>query len=76
METIKYGLLLSIVPFTAIFLIVTIWWALVDMSLQKITGMKRTLWTLTVILVPLFGALAYNYFVSIRKPSIQRDEGL
>ncbi len=62
METIKFGLLLSIIPFTAIFLIITIWWALVDMSLQKITGMKRTLWTLAVILVPPFGALAYNYF--------------
>lgn len=62
METIKFGLLLSIIPFTAIFLIITIWWALVDMSLQKITGTKRTLWTLAVILLPPFGALAYNYF--------------
>lgn len=60
METVKFGLMLTIIPFTLIFLVITIWWALVDMSVKKITGPKRTLWTLLVILLPPVGSLIYS----------------
>lgn len=60
METIKFGLMLSIIPFIVIFLVITIWWALVDMSVRKIAGPKRALWTLLVILLPPVGSFLYN----------------
>jgi hypothetical protein len=66
METIKFGLLLSIIPFTLIFFVVAIWWALVDMSLRKITGAKRVIWTLLTVLFPPFGSIAYNYMVRMK----------
>lgn len=60
METIKFGLMLTAVPFIAIFLIITIWWALTDISVRKIKGHRRTLWTLLVILLPPLGSLLYT----------------
>ena len=60
METIKFGLMLTVIPFATIFLFITIWWALVDMSVKKVTGPKRTLWTLLVILLPPVGSLLYG----------------
>ena len=60
METIKFGLMLTVIPFATIFLFITIWWALVDMSVKKVTGTKRTLWTLLVILLPPVGSLLYS----------------
>jgi len=45
------------------------------MSLQKITDMKRTLWTLAVIMVPPFGALAYNYFAKHRETEQDYGQG-
>ncbi|HEY6872855.1 MAG TPA: hypothetical protein VI298_09045 [Geobacteraceae bacterium] len=60
METIKFGLMLTVIPFAVIFLSITIWWALVDMSVKKLSGPKRTLWTLLVILLPPVGSLLYN----------------
>ncbi len=60
METLKFGLMLTIIPFTLVFLFITIWWALVDMSVKKVTGPKRTLWTLLVILLPPVGSLLYS----------------
>lgn len=60
METIKFGLMLSVIPFIAIFLVITIWWALVDMSVRKITGPKRALWTLLVVFLPPVGSFLYN----------------
>lgn len=67
METIKFGLLLSIIPFTVIFLAITIWWALVDMSLRNIRGSRRVVWTLVTILFPPFGSIAYNFMVRNRE---------
>ena len=55
METIKFGLMLTVIPFITIFLFITIWWALVDISVKKIKGSERALWTLLVILLPAVG---------------------
>jgi len=59
-ENIKFGLMLTIIPFISIFLFITIWWALVDMSARKIRGTKRAFWTLLVIILPAVGSLLYN----------------
>lgn len=63
LETFKMGLLLSAIPFTAIFLITFMVWALVDISLRDITLSRRILWTLAVIALPVIGPVAYNYLV-------------
>lgn len=68
-ETIKFGLLLTIIPFTVIFLVITIWWALVDMAARKLKGAPRTFWTLTVVLLPPVGAIFYH--LSKRGNSLQ-----
>jgi hypothetical protein len=60
MDTIKFGLMLTVVPFIAIFLIITIWWALTDISVRKIKGPRRAMWTLLVILLPPLGSLLYT----------------
>jgi uncharacterized membrane protein YhaH (DUF805 family) len=61
METLKFGLMLTIIPFTAIFMVVAIWWALVDISVRKLKGAERAMWTLLVILLPPIGSIIYNY---------------
>ncbi|MBI2353821.1 MAG: PLDc_N domain-containing protein [Deltaproteobacteria bacterium] len=63
LETLKFGLLLTIIPFSAIFLFIAIWWALVDLSLREVTTSRRIIWTLAVIALPLAGPIAYNYLV-------------
>lgn len=63
LETFKFGLLLSIIPFTVIFLFTVVVWALADLSLRDITRTRRLLWTLAVIALPLVGPVAYNYLV-------------
>lgn len=60
METLKHGLTLTAIPFLSIFLLVTMWWALVDISVKRIKGPKRALWTFLVILLPPIGAILYN----------------
>jgi hypothetical protein len=74
LETIKFGLLLTIIPFSAIFLFITVCWALMDMSLRKVSGSRRIIWTLAVIALPLVGPIAYNYLVrrstGFKKPSV------
>ena len=60
MDTIQFGLMLTAVPFIVIFLVITIWWTLTDISVRKMKGPKRTLWTLLVILLPPLGSLLYN----------------
>jgi hypothetical protein len=68
METLKFGLMLTIIPFSLVCLIITIWWALVDMSVRKVTGLKRAVWSMVVILLPPVGAILYN--VMVRQPAI------
>lgn len=63
LEQIKFGLLLTIIPFSAIFLFITIWWALVDLSLREIAFSRRILWTVAVIVLPLVGPIAFHYLV-------------
>lgn len=66
METLKFGLMLTIIPFTLVCLFVTIWWAMVDMSIRKVTGLRRAIWSLIVILLPPVGAILYNFMVRQR----------
>jgi uncharacterized membrane protein YhaH (DUF805 family) len=47
-------------------MVVAIWWALVDISVRKLKGAERALWTLLVILLPPVGSLVYNYSVKHR----------
>lgn len=61
METIKFGLLLTLIPFFVIFQFITVWWAIADIYLRKIKGTKRALWVLTVIAMPPFGPFLYGY---------------
>lgn len=68
METLKFGLMLTIIPFTLIFMFITIWWAMVDMSVRKISGVRRAVWSALVILLPPVGAILYNFMV--RQPAI------
>jgi fucose 4-O-acetylase-like acetyltransferase len=74
LETIKFGLLLTIIPFSAIFVLITACWALMDMSLRTVSGSRRIIWTLAVIALPLAGPIAYNYLVrrctGFKKPSV------
>ncbi|MBI1920002.1 MAG: PLDc N-terminal domain-containing protein [Geobacter sp.] len=63
METVKFGLMLSIIPFTVIFLVITIWWALVDLSLRKIERVRKIRWALLILLLPLVGSYLYNLLV-------------
>jgi hypothetical protein len=65
MDTIKFGLILTVIPFIAIFQFLTIWWALADISVKKIRGPKRAIWTMLVILLPPMGSLLYS---SLNKP--------
>lgn len=60
METIKFGLLLTVIPFIVIFQFLTIWWALADIAVKKIRGPRRALWTALVILLPPMGSLLYT----------------
>ncbi|MDO9067311.1 MAG: PLD nuclease N-terminal domain-containing protein [Deltaproteobacteria bacterium] len=63
LETIKFGLLLTFIPFSAIFMLITVCWALMDMALRNISVKRRIAWTLAVIVLPLAGPIAYNYLV-------------
>lgn len=63
METVKFGLMLSIIPFTVIFLIITIWWALVDLSLRRIDRIRKVRWALLILLLPPVGSFLYNLLV-------------
>ncbi len=60
METMKFGLILTVIPFIVIFQFLTIWWALADMSVKKVRGPKRAVWTLLIILLPPMGSLLYT----------------
>lgn len=60
MESIKFGLLLTVIPFIVIFQFITVWWAIADMSVKKVKGPKRALWVLLVILMPPLGSLLYS----------------
>lgn len=62
-QTLQFGLMMSIIPFTVIFLFLTIAWALMDMSLRKLSGSRRAIWSMVVILFPLGGVLLYNFRV-------------
>ena len=63
LETFKFGLLLSFIPFSVIFLFITACWALSDISLRQVSGSRRVIWSLAVIALPLIGPIAYNYLV-------------
>ena len=63
LETIKFGLLLTIIPFSVIFLFITACWALVDISLREVSGSRRIIWSLAVVALPLVGPIAYNYLL-------------
>jgi hypothetical protein len=76
METLKFGLMLTIIPFTLVFLFITIWWAMIDMSVRKITGLKRVLWSMVVILLPPVGALLYNFAVRQRDIAAKSNASL
>ena len=67
METIKFGLMLTVIPFAAIFAFITIWWALVDISVRKIKGPRRAVWTLLIILLPAIGTLLYSSLARVRE---------
>lgn len=61
MESIKFGLILTVIPFIVIFQFITVWWAIADMSVKKIKGPKRALWVLLIILMPPVSSLLYSY---------------
>lgn len=60
MEALTHCLSLTVVPFLCIFAVISVWWGLVDLSVRKIKGRKRALWTLLVILLPPIGTLLYT----------------
>jgi hypothetical protein len=66
METLKFGLMLTIIPFSIVFMFITIWWAMVDMSVRKVTGVKKAFWSLAVVFLPVVGVLLYNFAVRQR----------
>ena len=66
METLKFGLMLTIIPFSIVFMFITIWWAMVDMTVRKVTGVRKALWSMVVIFLPLVGVLLYNFVVRQR----------
>jgi hypothetical protein len=63
LQIITFGLISAIIPFTFIFLFITIAWALIDLSLRNVSASRRMFWTLAVIALPLAGPVAYNYLV-------------
>ena len=63
LQIITFGLISAIIPFTVIFLFITIAWALMDLSLRNVSASRRLFWTLAVIALPLAGPVAYNYLV-------------
>jgi uncharacterized membrane protein YhaH (DUF805 family) len=65
METFKFGLMMSIIPFTGIFLVLTIAWALIDLSLRRLSAGKRALWSAVVIAFPVVGVWLYNSRVRV-----------
>lgn len=69
METLKFGLMMSIIPFTVIILFLTAVWALVDISLRKLSGARRAIWSTVVIMFPLLGVLLYNFRVRRLHPA-------
>ena len=76
LESIKFGLVLTIIPFSVIFLFISVCWALMDMSLREASGARRILWILAIIALPLAGPIAYNYLLrrstGFRKPLVNR----
>ena len=74
LETFKFGMLLTIIPFSVIFLFITACWALMDMALREVSGLRRFFWTLAIVVLPLAGPIAYNYMVrrctGFKKPSL------
>jgi hypothetical protein len=68
METVRFGLMLTVIPFVTIFLAITVWWAIADRTLKKIKGPKRTWWTLLAILLPPLG-----YYLSSSMTEQQED---
>ncbi|MCM2357660.1 MAG: hypothetical protein NDI77_05885 [Geobacteraceae bacterium] len=76
METLKFGLMLTIIPFTLVFMFITIWWAMVDMSVRKVTGLRRAIWSMVVILLPPVGAILYNFMVRQRDVAAKYDASL
>lgn len=76
LESIKFGLFLTFIPFSVIFLFITVCWALVDLSLREVSGSRRVIWTMAVIALPLVGPIAYNYLVrrstGFKKPSVDQ----
>ena len=69
METIKFGLSLTVIPFIVIIQVITIWWALVDIAVRKIKGTERTLWTILIVLIPPIGSLIYNALTKANEKS-------
>lgn len=68
LEMFKFGIVLTIIPFSVIFLFIVVWWALVDLSLREISGSRRIGWTLAVIVLPAVGPILYNYLVRRSTP--------
>ena len=70
MGTLNFGLVLMIIPFTAIFLFLIMAWSLVDISVRKnLSGRRKALWGIVVILFPVVGALLYN--AKVRLPDLE-----
>lgn len=65
METLRSGLIVTVIPFTLIFLFATIAWALADISIRKLPKWKTAMWSLVVIILPFLGALIYNSKVRV-----------
>ncbi|MBI2355463.1 MAG: hypothetical protein HYV06_10660 [Deltaproteobacteria bacterium] len=72
MENIKFGLLLTAIPFIVIFQFICIWWALADIAVRKIKGPKRAFWTLLAIILPPVGPLLYTYLSREREREIEQ----
>ena len=69
MENLNFELALVIIPFTAIFLFLIVAWSLIDISVRKnLTGKRKALWGIVVILFPVVGALLYN--AKVRLPDL------
>lgn len=60
MESIKFGLILVVIPFVVIFQLITVWWAIRDISKKKIMGLSRAVWVLLVLLLPPLGSVLYS----------------
>lgn len=69
METLIHGMTLTATPFISTCAAITLWWALADLSRQKMKGARSASWIFLAILLPPLGFLLYLFTRKQQRPN-------